>query len=60
MSDISALIMNQIRAALNALQNSGVGYTDVETSNTFDYKVDGRTFSIQVEEEKKGANNHVE
>ena len=60
MSDISVLIMNQISTALNALHNSGVGYIDAETSDTFDYKVDGRTFNIQVEEDKKGANNHVE
>lgn len=53
MSDISTLLMNQIRTALNALHNSGIGYIDAETSNTFDYKVDGRTFSIQVEEGSK-------
>jgi hypothetical protein len=54
MSDISTLLMNQIRTALNALHNSGVGFIDAESSSTFDYTVDGRTFVITIEE---GANN---
>lgn len=55
MSDVSTLLMNQIRTALSALHNSGVGFINAESTNTFDYSVDGRRFSIQVEEE--GVNN---
>lgn len=55
MSDISSLIMNQIRTALEALHHSGVGFIDAESSNGFDYIIDGRVFNIDVLEDERGA-----
>ena len=56
-SDISSLIMNQIRTALEALHHSGVGFIDEESTEGFDYIIDGRVFNIAVLEDGEEKKN---
>lgn len=50
MSDISTLIMNEIRNSLENLSRKGVGFINSEHSNTIQYQIDGRLFSIVIKE----------
>ncbi len=50
MSDISTLIMNEIRNSLENLSRKGVGFINSEHSNTIQYQIDGRLFSIGIKE----------
>lgn len=50
MSDISTLIMNEIRNSLENLSRKGVGFINSEHSNTIQYQIDVRLFSIGIKE----------
>lgn len=50
MSDISTLILNEIRNTLEKLNSCGVGFINSEMSNLIQYQIDGRLFDITVKE----------
>lgn len=52
MSDISTLIMNEIRNSLENLNRKGVGFINSEYSNKIQYQIDGRLFDIGIKELK--------
>ena len=53
MSHLEALLMNEIRKPLEALERSHVGFIDEENATTIYYKIDNRTFAIDIREVKK-------
>lgn len=52
MSDISTLIMNEIRNSLEDLNRKGVGFINSEYSDKIQYQIDGRLFDITIKEVK--------
>lgn len=52
MSDISTLIMNEVRNSLENLNRKGVGFINSEYSNKIQYQIDGRQFDIGIKELK--------
>lgn len=50
MSHLEALLMNEIRKPLEQLQRSQVGYIDGEISGCIYYKIDDRSFAIEIRE----------
>ncbi len=48
MTHIETLVMNEVRKALENLQNQGVGYIDFEQSGIIHYAVDGRCIKVEV------------
>lgn len=52
MSDISTLIMNEIRNSLENLNRKGVGFISSEYNNKIQYQIDGRLFDIGIKELK--------
>ena len=52
MSDISTLIMNEIRNSLENLNRKGVGFINSECCNKIQYQIDGRLFDICIKELK--------
>ena len=50
MSDISTLITNEIRDALENLSRKGVGFINLETTDSIQYQIDNRIFNITVKE----------
>lgn len=50
MSDISTLITNEIRDALENLSRKGVGFINLETTDSIQYQIDNRIFDITVKE----------
>lgn len=52
MSDISTLIMNEVRNSLENLNRKGVGFINSEYSNKIQYQIDGRLFDIGIKELK--------
>ena len=50
MSHLETLLMNEIRKALEQMERSHVGYIDGETSNDIYYKIDNRSFAIEIKE----------
>lgn len=52
MSDISTLIMNEIRNSLENLSRKGVGFINSEYSNKIQYQIDGRMFDVGIKEFK--------
>lgn len=52
MSDISTLIMNEIRNSLENLSKKGVGFINSECSDEIQYQIDGRLFDIGIKELK--------
>lgn len=53
MSDISTLIMNEIRNTLEGLSRKGVGFINLEAIDTIQYQIDKRLFNITVEEQDR-------
>ena len=53
MSDISMLIINEIRNTLEILSRKGVGFINLEAVDTIQYQIDNRLFNITVEEQKR-------
>lgn len=53
MSDISTLIINEIRSTLEGLSKKGVGFINLETIDTIQYQIDKRLFNITVEEQNR-------
>lgn len=53
MSDISTLIVNEIRSTLESLSKKGVGFINLETIDTIQYQIDKRLFNITVEEQNR-------
>ena len=50
MSHLEMLLTNEIRKALEQMERSHVGYIDGETSNGIYYKIDNRSFVIEIKE----------
>lgn len=50
MSDVSTLILNEVREQLKRLYSEGIGYINFETSDSIQYVIDKRHFNITVEE----------
>lgn len=50
MSHLETLLMNEIRKTLEQMERSHVGYIDGETSNGIYYKIDNRSFAIEIKE----------
>ena len=50
MSDISTLITNEIRNTLENLSRKGVGFINLETTDSIQYQIDNRIFDITVKE----------
>ena len=50
MSDVSTLILNEVREQLKRLSSEGIGYINFETSDSIQYVIDKRHFNITVEE----------
>lgn len=48
MTHIETLVMNEVRKALENLQNQGVGYIDFEQSGIIHYSVDGICIRVEV------------
>ena len=53
MSDISTLITNEIRNTLENLSRKGVGFINLETTDTIQYQIDNRIFDITVKEQDR-------
>lgn len=53
MSDISTLIVNEIRNTLENLSRKGVGFINLESTDTIQYQIDKRLFNITVEEQNR-------
>ena len=52
-SDISTLITNEIRNALENLSRKGVGFINLETTDAIQYQIDNRIFDITVKEQDR-------
>lgn len=53
MSDISTLIMNEIRNTLENLNRKGIGFINLEAIDTIQYSIDKRLFNITIEEQNR-------
>ena len=53
MSDISTLITNEIRNTLENLSRKGVGFINLETTDSIQYQIDNRIFDITVKEQDR-------
>lgn len=53
MSDVSTLIINEIRNTLENLSRKGVGFINMESTDTIQYQIDKRRFNIIVEEQNR-------
>lgn len=53
MSDVSTLIVNEIRNTLENLSRKGVGFINLESTDTIQYQIDKRLFNITVEEQNR-------
>ena len=53
MGHIQTLIVNEIRKPLEALEEQNVGFIFCESESTIFYKVDDKTFAINVSEQKE-------
>ena len=53
MSDISTLITNEIRTTLENLSRKGIGFINLETTDTIQYQIDNRIFDITVKEQNR-------
>ncbi len=51
MSDIRALITNEIRDTLENLSKKGIGFINLETTDVIQYQIDNRIFNITVKEQ---------
>ena len=52
MSHLETLLMNEVRKPLKELERSHVGFIDEENSTTIYYKIDDRTFAVDIREVK--------
>lgn len=52
MSDMEALVLNQVRKALEGLEHTGVGHIELEQSDAIFYNIDDRQFKIDILERK--------
>lgn len=50
MSDMSTLILNNVRNTMESLNKNGVGFINCEYSDSIQYQIDGRLFDITVKE----------
>ena len=50
MSDITTLLVNQVREGLEKMSKNGVGIINAEDSEGIQYAIDGRYFYISVKE----------
>ena len=50
MSHLETLLMGEIRKPLEQMQNKNIGFIDGESSSEIYYKIDNRTFCIDIQE----------
>lgn len=50
MSHLETLLMNEIRKPLEQMERNHVGYIDGETEKKIYYKIDNRSFCIEIKE----------
>ena len=50
MSHVETLLMGEIRKPLEQMQNKNIGFIDGESSSEIYYKIDNRTFCIEIKE----------
>lgn len=53
MSDVSTLIINEIRDTLENLSRKGIGFINLETIDAIQYQIDNRIFDIIVKEQDR-------